>query len=239
VTVLGEDVMVGTTRAESFVLPPKNPRLFERVDRQVLTFEWPAGATSVFVALGPRHAELDTLRRDAVEIAHQAYRNNGGWTFPQRLPNQGATVHLWAVMFDQGQETVSPLVSVDYPGLLCAWYEIQTRRNLLRQPKLRVTAWAEREAPGVQFVLVYHPDRLPLDPKDGERVRARLEDAEGAEPTLFLVPSHLGPDSTRTAWIAEVGDRRGWFRLFANFQVAHPQPVALIDPRSVETLRVR
>jgi hypothetical protein len=130
-------------------------------------------------------------------------------------------------------------VSIEYPGLLRLWYDIQAKRNhLRRQTRLRITAWAEREAPGVQFVLVHRADRLPLDPTDGTRLPARLEVAEGVEPEKFMVPSHLGPDAMRPTWIAEVGDLRGWFRVFANYHVAHAQPVALIDP-SVDSLRVR
>ena len=115
VTELDGRVQVGATTSATFVPPVRLPRLVERVDRQVLTFAWPAGAASVVAFVAPTGVPLDAVRGGRqCEISERQYRDLGGLTFPFVLPERGCDVHLVPLAFAAGEKVEGKPVTVSY-----------------------------------------------------------------------------------------------------------------------------
>lgn len=81
------------------------------------------------------------------------------------------------------------------------------------------------------FVLVNHPERLPLDAGDGDLLHVVQDDDERREPQTVFRPSSVPADRDSPAWrVVDVRGRRGFLRLFVNLPAESLRHVALVDP---------
>jgi hypothetical protein len=232
VTVLEGTARVGTTAAATWVPPAGVPRLVERVNRQVLTFAWPAGAASVLAHIGPRGAGVEAARGGGrtCEISEAQYRELGGLTFPFLLPAEGCAVHIVPVAFASGERVEGIPVTVDYPGLLRMAYTTAVKRNLMGRPTgvtVEITSHVRVGPP--PFALVHHPDRLPLDIADGTALEGVREGDDTLARTYRPVPDLVGPDEP-SRWRFDVKGLHGYVRLFVDLPPQVLQRVALLDP---------
>lgn len=240
VTLLDGRARVGTSLTIVRVDPVRDLRLVERTSTQVLTFGWPEGAAAVRMHLGAR----DQDPREATSghyqqmITHGQYLRDGGMTVETPLPPRGCSLHLVAVAFHDGATILSIPTSMNYQGLLRLRYAIVHRRSLrgrLTDVTLRIESQIDLPSPP-PFVLVYHPDRLPLHSRDGRPLPVTL-DGDGAGAAARFVPPVLGAGAPNLAWSAEVRDLAGFVRLFVDISDERRESVALLDP-SLADLRL-
>lgn len=216
--------------------------LTEYCAKQVLTFGWPRGAAAVAVHLGPvgrdpRHG----LSGRRYEVTAEDYERDGGMVFSGQLPLGGCALHLAPVAFSGGRRMLGALTSIDYPGLLRVWYTVQISRDDAGAPlAATVAVRAEADAAGSPpFVLVHHPDRIPLSATDGAPVDVaplRPDGRLAAAPTTQLRFAALGTAGSEP-WAADLRGRTGWIRLFAQLPADRLTRLALLDP-PVPTLRL-
>jgi len=240
VTVLGGQAFVGSSVAA--VDPPriKLAKIVERVNKQILTFEWPLGAASVFVYEGvtDQPAEIATQSTQAHEITQEKYVQQGGLQFPRALPSKGCDIHMVAVAFLAGQRVVGPPATVHYDRLFRLRYDVKQLLSLMGAVTgVSVTLRSQEEMgrpPG--FVLVHNPDRMPLSKADGRVLTVAPEAVEGSPPAKRMSFSQLGSATSEAwktpadAWKAEVGKARGYVRVFADLPPEGNVLLALMDP---------
>jgi hypothetical protein len=220
--------------------------LTEYCSKQVLTFDWPAGAASVMVYMAPKgHDPSDGLTGRSYEIALADYEKYGGMQFVDSLPNRGCSLHLVPAAFTGGRRVLGAPVSIEYGGLLRLWYDVAISRDphgLPLSAAVRITA--ETEVTGSPpFVLVNNSERIPLSVNDGSAVDMVQIDAHGrpigARCKEFqwsaLTVANSGPNSE--VWVGDVRGLQGWVRLFANLPPDRLRLLALLDP-AVDTLRL-
>ncbi|GGK99782.1 putative ESX-1 scaffolding and assembly protein SaeA [Salinibacterium xinjiangense] len=247
VTLLNGQAFVGTSVAA--VDPPriKIAKIVERVNKQILTFEWPQGAASVFVYEGvtDQAAEVATQSNQAHEITQEQYVQQGGLTFPRPLSPKGCDIHLVAVAFLAGQRVVGPPATVRYDRLFRLRYDVRQLRGLTGTiTAVSVTLRSEEEMSGPPgFVLVHNPDRMPLSKADGRVLTVAPEAVEGSPRAKRMGFSQLGnvvSKAWRTpadTWKLEVGKPRGYVRVFADLPPDGNVLLALVDP-APSTLRL-
>lgn len=240
VTLLNGQAFVGISIASVHTEKIKRAKIVERVNKQVLTFQWPDGAASVFVYEGVsgQPAEVATQNAQAHEITKDQYVQRGGLTFPRRLPSKGCDIHLVPITFLAGERVMGAPTTISYGRLFRLRYEIKQQRNVvgaITGVSVGVRSEEEMGKPP-PFVLVYNPDRLPLSKADGRVLTVAPEAVEGSPISKRLTFSHLGASAGETwktpadAWKSEVGKPRGFVRLFVDLPPDGNIMVALIDP---------
>jgi hypothetical protein len=240
VTLLNGQAFVGISIASVHTEKIKRAKIVERVNKQVLTFQWPDGAASVFVYEGVsgQPAEIATQNAQAHEITKEQYVQRGGLTFPRRLPSKGCDIHLVPITFLAGERVMGAPTTISYGRLFRLRYEIKQQRNVvgaITGVSVGVRSEEEMGKPP-PFVLVYNPDRLPLSKADGRVLTVAPEAVEGSPISKRLTFSHLGASAGETwktpadAWKSEVGKPRGFIRLFVDLPPDGNIMVALIDP---------
>jgi hypothetical protein len=233
VTVLGDRVQVGATTSATRTGSIAHARLVERVNKQILTFAWPAGAAYVLVHIGPRGQSADQgITGEPIEISAEMYERFGGLHFPNPLPNMGCALHLIPVAFAGGYRVHGKPVTVDYPGLLRVYYEATIARGVSGKPtSVTVRVAAEMDVEGSPpFVLIHNQERLPLNSRDGQAlgvVQVGREEA-GAAKHFMLTRMSNHPDSQQ--FRADVHDQVGFVRLFAQLPGSRLTTFALMDP---------
>ncbi|MDP9905647.1 hypothetical protein [Arthrobacter bambusae] len=248
VTVLGNLVHVGTTVVKSVALQVKNPKVLERVNSQILTFEWPEGAGAVMVYQGPSgHDPELALSGQPVEVSEPVYRQRGGLHFETQLPAIGCDLHLVPVTFEAGKRVSGEPTTVNYPWIMRMKYELIAKKSMfIKTAGVSVVVTAlERPGSPLSFVLVFNPDRLPLTISDG-RPMNMIRDADGAPRSSRIFTPEIGtPNEPATAWrttgedwAADVGTQSGFLRLFASLPPEGLRRVALMDP-PMDSLRVK
>ena len=170
VTLLDGMAHVGTAIFKSRNDKVRNPRIVERVNSQILSFEWPDGADSVMVYMGPAGQDPElSLNSQAIEISQPDYRRRGGLHFTQQLPSTGCDLHLVPVSFEAGVRVSGAITTVNYPYILRLNYQVVEAKSFLGKVT-GVSVIVQTSEAGVNmpaFVLVYNPDRLPLTTRDG------------------------------------------------------------------------
>ncbi len=239
VTLLEGKARVGRTVSQAVIPLPDDPVVVERTQHQVLKFGWPGNAASVGVSLGQpgAPATLPVEGRSYHEITREAYQRLGGLQFPTRLPAHGCSVHLAGIAFVNRQRVYGDPVVAEYQGLLKLGYSIEVKRAFGRgadRVLIRLTAEEERSDCPL-FVLVHHPERLPLHARDGELLPVVPDLETVSQPTLQFRPARLGPQPSEVPYRSIVRGRRGFVRLFADLRPELLRRIALMDP-PVQTL---
>lgn len=222
INIVGERAWAGESTVLQRVAPVSDVRLIERVNSQLLTFDWPAGATLVEVA--PVHGAARELQEDA-------YRRQGGVRL--HLASTGDCVTLTPRSIWKGVYTEATPSVIDYRGLKKYSYDIE----YAPQSSPQLSLWRE-ENPDMnppQFMLVYNNNRLPLDADDG--IPVQCQGVQDSHTTQVISPDSLQSGSEIVAehsrwWV----DTRaltpgGYFRLFIR-TIAEP------DPRAAEKIIV-
>lgn len=240
VTLLNGLAHVGTTILKSRNEKVRAPKILERVDTQILTFQWPEGADSVLVYKGRTGQDpAVALSGEPLEISKSGYAQRGGLHFPHPLPDEGCDLHLVPITFEAGTRVSGGTTSVNYPWILKLSYNATLKRNLLGKiTGVSVTIRSEKPvASAPPFVLVYHPERLPLTGKDGVPL-SMVKDVDGAQaPVRRFVPDRISQTDSDPAWKTESGawvndvpQATGFVRLFVDLPVDALKQVALLDP---------
>ena len=238
VTVLAGRALLGTTLSSVRTGLIRDVDLTEYCNKQVLTFDWPEGAAMVVVYLAPKgYDPRDGLTGTSFEITLEEYEKYGGLQLPNgKLPVAGCSLHLAPVAFSAGRRATGAVRSIEYAGLLRLQYAVQLNRDPDGRPShASIFLRSEYDVPGSPaFVLINHPDRIPLSHSDGEAVNVAPLDAQGqlaAIPSKELRWSSLTTQGTTEAWGADLRGRRGWIRLFVNTPTAaRLRTIALLDP---------
>ena len=177
-------------------------RLIERVDSQLITFDWPKGATAV---------EYST-NREHDQIREEDYDLQGGIRL--HLDQHGDTVRLKPYAVFAGKRTEGNERVIQYEGLRPVTYDFEVD---YAQGQIGVFLWSLGNGDKRQFScqVVYRADRLPLFPEDGEAlgiVETNLQStthvAQGLGPMRGQYPDF-------TVSVGERIQRRGFIRLFA------------------------
>lgn len=245
VTVLAGRALLGKTFCSVRTGAIRDVELAEYCNKQVLTFDWPQGAAVVVVYLAPKgYDPRNGLTGTSYEITVEQYEKYGGLQLPNgKLPVSGCSLHLAPVAFSAGRRAIGPVRSIEYAGLLRLQYAVQLSRDPAGQPShATIYMRSEYDVPGSPaFVLINHPDRIPLSPTDGEALDAAPLDAQGglaATPSKELRWSALTTAGTAEPWAVDLRGRRGWIRLFVNTpSAARLRTIALLDP-PVHSLRL-
>lgn len=245
VTVLAGRALLGKTFCSVRTGVIRDVELAEYCNKQVLTFDWPQGAAVVVVYLAPKgYDPRNGLTGTSYEITVEQYEKYGGLQLPNgKLPVSGCSLHLAPVAFSAGRRAIGAVRSIEYAGLLRLQYAVQLSRDPVGQPShATIYMRSEYEVPGSPaFVLVNHPDRIPLSPTDGEALDAAPLDAQGglaATPSKELRWSALTTAGTAEPWAVDLRGRRGWIRLFVNTpSAARLRTIALLAP-PVHSLRL-
>ncbi|GGA55410.1 hypothetical protein GCM10011490_01600 [Pseudoclavibacter endophyticus] len=248
VVLLGDSAYVGNTVRGVRVPKVSRPKVLERVNRQVLTFEWPDGADIVlaYSSMTGVSSEI-AMQGQPIEVSRSDYREQGGLEFPRgRLDTKGCDLHLVSVAFDGGRRVLAAPEVITYPGLLRIWYRVLTSALPDGRPLIRVQLLAESDVdPAPPFVLVHNPDRMPLTVDDGRPIAVVPETAPNSSPQRRFVPSPLPSQGNGVStWIVEPDlftrevAAAGYLRLFAALPPEVLKRVALLDP-DVRTLRLQ
>jgi hypothetical protein len=224
VTILGHMAYVGPTVSHVYVHSIAKVKLVERVNKQILTFSWPEGVTSVLVYEGAPPPPVDPAiaaspglepsnqqyvnsviaASPALEVTKQAYVDRGGFTFARPLASdRGCIVILVPVAFQAGARVTGRPTVVDYPRLLRVRYETKVSRTLVGSATgVSVTVSADVSLPPKEspdFVLVHNPERFPLSREDGRVLMMVPEAVEGAKPGRLIKVNGLSPQPSE-AW---------------------------------------
>ncbi|OBF33249.1 hypothetical protein A5724_19430 [Mycobacterium sp. ACS1612] len=245
VTVLTGRALLGTTVSSVRTGVIHDVNLAEYCNKQVLTFDWPAGAAAVVAHLAPKgHDPRKGLTGKSFEISLEEYEKYGGMQLSrQELPAAGCSLHLAPVAFSAGRRVVGAIRSVEYAGLLRLQYAVRIARDPDGWPGYATVALrSQYELPGSPaFVLIHNPQRIPLSMHDGQAVDAVPVNEHGqivGEASKELRWSALTTHGTGEMWTANVHGLRGWIRLFVNTpSPARLRTIALLDP-PVENLRL-
>lgn len=248
VVMLGDRAYVGNTVRGVRVPKVTRPKIVERVNRQVLTFEWPEGADIVlaYSSMSGVSSEI-AMQGQPIEVSRTDYREQGGLEFPRgRLDTNGCDLHLVSVAFDGGQRVLAAPEVVHYPGLLRIFYRVLTSSLADGRPYIRVQLLSESDVEQAPpFVLVHNPERLPLTVGDGRPVAVVPENSPGGAAQRRFVPTPLpSQGSGASTWVVEPDhfvrevQPTGFLRLFVALPPDALSRVALLDP-SIDMLRLR
>ena len=238
VTLLAGRALLGTTLSSVRTGIIRDVDLAEYCNKQVLTFDWPAGAAAVVAHLAPKgHDPRNGLTGKSFEISLEEYEKYGGMQLSkQELPAAGCSLHLAPVAFSAGRRVVGAIRSVEYAGLLRLQYAVRIDRDPDGRPTHATIALrSQYELPGSPaFVLINNPQRIPLSMHDGQAVDAAPVNEHGqiiGEASKELRWSALTTHGVGEMWAANVHGLQGWIRLFVNTpSPARLRTIALLDP---------
>jgi hypothetical protein len=245
VTLLGGRALLGKTLSSVRTGVIGDVDLAEYGNKQVLTFDWPAGAAAVVVHLAPKgYDPRNGLSGKSFDISLEEYEKYGGMQFSnQELPAKGCSLHLAPVAFSAGRRVVGAIRSVEYAGLVRLQYAVWIGRDTDGWPTHATIALrSQYDLPGSPaFVLINNPQRIPLSMHDGQPVDAAPVDEQShtiGEMSKELRWSALTTHGVGELWAANLRGLHGWIRLFVNTpSPARLRTIALLDP-PVENLRL-
>jgi hypothetical protein len=228
VTIRGGRACVGKSVALVQVGTISEVKLVQRVNWQLLTFDWPLGAAEVQVYLSAPGMAVPENVAPWRSIDRETYDAQGGLRISLvRMGELGrCDLHLRPVSYNAGQAVAGADTRVSYGGMLRLLYRLAEqpgqpsgRWNRTVSPSrwfLQLQSDQQRPPTGsLALVLVHNAGRLPLDDADGTPVlRLRV-----ATPALEPV------------YVAEVQRSvPGFYRLFVEGDPSLPFDVALLDP---------
>jgi hypothetical protein len=245
VTLLAGHAVLGRTLSSVRTGVIRDVDLAEYCNKQVLTFDWPAGAAAVVVHLAPKgHDPRNGLTGKSFEISLEEYEKYGGMQLSNHeLPATGCSLHLAPVAFSAGRRVVGAICSVEYAGLLRLQYAVRIGHDPDGWPTHATIALrSQYDLPGSPaFVLINNPQRIPLSMHDGDAVDAARVNEHGqptGEMSKELRWSALTTHGVGEMWAANLRGMQGWIRLFVNTpSSARLRTIALLDP-PVENLRL-
>ncbi|MGP6174659.1 hypothetical protein [Corynebacterium sp. A21] len=245
VSVVGNQALVGKSHSWVRVGEVSNAKLHQRVSTQLLTFGWPEEAhlvTAIMVAPGAGDLsnltpdQLDpTIASSAGAITFEDYEDEGGMRVYLSSPGE---VLLYPSRAYAGQQIWGKPQKVSYEGLRTFRYRLSAGN----QNQIQLAIFSDRETHEHRnFTLCVRPDRLPLEPDDGEPVLARKYSAahNGPEGGFELGLNAINLNSAEVAPVEyweldpELLNRwhSGFLRLFITQENVPGTPVnALIDP---------
>jgi hypothetical protein len=236
VTELNGWAQVGLTRAASRLGAIGELRCVERTAEQVITFEWPPGATEVWLyrgRAGTAHAPVLDERDQG--FTREQYERTGG--IRMQLDPRGEAVHLQPVLYvKDGPPKQGEIASLEYPGLVRLCYQATTQLRRDGRVDVAVQMWGDRDdITPPPFALVHNPQRLPLwwDDRGGERLQVRRVGYDAPEALIRLPVLSRQPTDV---WEAVVDRPEGFVRLCVA-PGADLTVFALQDP-PVRTLRL-
>ncbi len=228
--VSSDAVRVGPTQSTVNARPPRNPWIVERVDTEIIMFEWPDDVRMIEVFQGPLSEQrLDPSQADVIAtLTEDEYIERGGLRLKQPLPSNGCAIYLFGVVYDQGLPTRSAPVRVEYPGIIRLRYNVEPARRdgavvgKNSPPEFyRVSLQTDEPMPPTPLCLVANAARLPLHPQDQEPQGLPVMTWPDVSPT---------PGAPVVLCELPVSDRRLFIRLFVNYPPALCGSVALLDP---------
>lgn len=226
VTIVDDMAVVGDTEVLQRVRPIEHAKLVERTDSQLVTFEWPAGASMVKIETAPTGSTAPEDRTAHTEYDEKRYRRDGGVRL--HLNSYGENVLLTPRSMYAGRETSATPTVLAYRGLRQYRYSLSNEHG-----GIVLRLWCEggddRNPP--TFTLVHHPVRFPLSLEDameqgaGECRVAQIlpgQTTTFGEPSRLIRPDRLPDQNDRTesaTWFLPPEEimrmRPGqWFRLF-------------------------
>jgi len=235
--VAEDTVRLGPVESRVNAQPPLYPLLVERVDTQVVTFQWPAGVRLVEVFQGPAsQQQLDPNASEVIAtLTEDEYQQRGGLRFERPLPSNGCALYLFSVVYDQGRKEFSRPTRLEYAGISRLRYMIEPGRRdgtpitaNARADFYRVMVKSDDQMPATSLCLVARPQRLPLHPRDQEGVVGNE-----TRPMPFLAFEGVSPVPGQVVPLGEfpAGDRPAYVRLFvSSADMAECARVAIIDP---------
>lgn len=196
------DAWVGESKVLQRVLPiaENEVRLIERVDSQLISFNWPLGATMVEVTT---NSGTSTVREEDYEL-------QGGIRL--NLERHSDRVHLRPFAMFAGLRTEAEERVLEYAGLRTVTYDI-----LYDFPSRQVGVYLSSLDSGdkrpFSCQVVYNPERLPLHAEDGYPLKisgtnTATYTSQGLGQSTFQNPDFVVELDERTL-------RGGYLRLFA------------------------
>ncbi len=228
--VSNEAVRVGPMQSTVNARPPKEPRIVERVDTEVITFQWPDDVRMIEVFQGPlSEVTLDPAQADVIAtLTEDEYVERGGLRLKQPLPSNGCALYLFGLVYDLGAPTRSAPVRVEYKGITRLRYRVEPARrdgmpigHETPPDFYRVMLQTDEPMPPTPLCLVSNATRLPLHPQD--------TDQEGL-PVMTWGDVSPTPGAPVTLCEIPAGRRRLYVRLFLNYPPAQCGSVAVLDP---------
>lgn len=214
VNVVGDQSLVGEFKVLHRVGEIHEPTLIQRVDSQLITFDWPFGADLV---------EVTQKQGESVELTAANYHRQGGIRL--HLNSFGDEVTLTPKSIYAGQTTKAKPAIITYAGLKIYRYVIDHKNPYivgdLRYPRLWLWRDGVEDRQPPRFILVHNPLRLPLFPGDGTPVKCAASTESGySEPGSLLVPDTLmgsvtAAEESARHWVIDCRSFSGGFlRLF-------------------------
>lgn len=220
VAILAGRARVGRTEVLQSVRRIENAELRENVGFQLVSFDWPVGASLVRVQREPSGGgPAETL----VDVTEQQYRRNGGVRLDLR--HTGEDVVLTPQSIFAGQITAAEPTRVPYPGLSRYLYAMEMQPADPEGPGgMRIRVWRPdgEDLNPPSFTAVFHPARLPLSRNDlgdgGHVLTAVRSDAGGigaGGPIMTSDSLGRNPQET-TEWFVDARQLPGpgFFRVF-------------------------
>jgi hypothetical protein len=224
VAVQASRARIGVTQSLAEAGRIEDARLIQRVDWQLLTFDWPGSAAQVQVFVTPVGVPLGEPQGAPVaQLSQEAYEAQGGLRVESNVLNaEGCDVHVLPANFLNGRITYGEGDTIHYPGLLRIDYRLRAASGVRLfggRARRAFEIRSDRPVPsGLTFVLVHHPERLPLD----------LGDREG-DPIVASI-SIATEQWTEVPELSPAADWKGFVRLFVD---RHPNvltAIAVMDP---------
>lgn len=219
VTALGGRVRVGDSVVLQRVQAITEADLREYVGYQLVTFAWPRGASVVRIERNPLGGDD---RIPVADVTEQKYRQHGG--VKMDLDPGGEEVILTPQSLYRGEATSAAATVLSYPGLWCYYYTFGWFYPEGGSPGgLGVRIWRDgrEDINPPRFMVLFHPERLPLFTRDLQGGGRTLPAAPGGPATrdlagTVLMPRRLGPnmDDTEDWFIsAEELNQPGYIRV--------------------------
>jgi hypothetical protein len=194
----------------------------QRVDWQLLTFDWPSSATQVQVFVTPQGSPVGDLGVPRAQLSRAVYEAQGGLRLSRVLPDEGCDLHIVPASFFGGQIVRGAAVTITYRGISRLWYRITVESSMKGRffgggTKRLVEIYTDRQLPAdSRLILVHNDRRLPLDANDGQQV--------------FIAAATVAPGqwAALERFAAKPGD--GYFRMFAAPDPLASGNVAVLDP---------
>jgi hypothetical protein len=224
--VAGNQAIVGRSVARSRAEAITNAVILERVDHQLIVFDWPGSAVQVDVFLASPGSSFEPSKDQLphATIDEQNFEKRGGIVLGSgdepgtgRALRKPCRVYLVPATFEAGDTIPTKPIACDYPGLVRIGYRLDVSRAGLRSKgRTAVSATCEIESPlPLAMALVWRKDRLPLHREDGTTL------AQVRTPLTTTMQAVMDVDQTPPV--------SGFVRLFV-LQPSNAPRLAVLDP---------